>query len=61
MIITIDIDKLRQYMLDSSYCAFIVGDFGGALAEAADIENALDEDLVEMAKRQGIDLRRFEV
>ena len=36
MIITIDIDKLRQYMLDDRYGAFLVGDFGGALAEAAE-------------------------
>ena len=48
-------------MLDNSYGAFFIGDFGGALAEAADIENASDEELVEMAERQGIDLRRFEV
>ena len=61
MIITIDIDKLRQYMLDNSYGAFFIGDFGGALAEAADIENASDKELVEMAERQGIDLRKFEV
>ena len=61
MIITIDIDKLRQYMLDNSYGAFFIGDFGGALAEAADIEKASDEELIEMADRQGSDLRRFEV
>ncbi len=61
MMITIDIDALRKYMLDNSYAAFFVGDFGGALAESVDIENASDEELVEMAKRQGIDLRRFEV
>ena len=61
MIITIDIDKLRQYMLENSYGAFFVGDFGGALAEAVDIESASDEELIEMAERQGIDLRRFEV
>jgi hypothetical protein len=61
MMITIDIDKLRQYMLDNSYGAFFVGDFGGALAEAADIENATDKELIEIAKRQGIDLRNFEV
>lgn len=61
MIITIDIDKLRQYMLDNSYGAFFIGDFGGALAEAADIEKASDEELIAMAERQGIDLRRFEV
>ena len=58
---TIDISRLREYMLDNSYGAFFVGDFGGALAEAADIENASDEELIEMAIRQGIDLRRFEV
>ena len=61
MMITIDIDALREYMLDNSYAAFFVGDFGGALAESVDIENASDEELVEMAKRQGIDLRKFEV
>ena len=61
MIITIDIDKLRQYMLDNSYGAFFIGDFGGALAEAADIEKASDEELIEMADRQGSDLRRFDI
>ena len=61
MIITIDIDALRKYMLDNSYAAFFVGDFGGALAEAVDIENASYEELIEMAERQGIDLRRFQI
>ena len=58
---TIDVDKLRKYMLDNSYAAFFVGDFGGALVEAVDIENASDEELVQMAINQGIDLSRFEV
>ena len=48
-------------MLDNSYAAFFVGDFGGALAESVDIENASDEELIEMAERQGIDLRRFQI
>ena len=61
MNITIDIDALRKYMLDNSYGAFFCGDFGGALVEAVDIERASDEELVEMAVRQGIDLRKFEV
>jgi len=29
--------------------------------EAVDVERASDEELVEMAQRQGIDLRRYEV
>ena len=38
-----------------------MGGFGGALAESVEIERASDEELVEMAQRQGIDLRRFEI
>ena len=57
----IDIDKLRKDMLDNCYGAFFVGDFGGALVESVDIEKATDEELVEMAMRQGIDLRRYEI
>lgn len=61
MDITIDIDALRKYILDNSYAAFFVGDFGGALVETVDIENASDEESIEMAESQGIDLRRLEV
>lgn len=57
----IDVDKLRQYMLDNDYAGFFVGDLGGFMAESADIENASADELIEMAKRQGIDLRMFEV
>ena len=57
----IDVDKLREDMLNEDLGAFFVGGFGGALVEAADVERASDEELVEMAQRQGIDLRRYEV
>ena len=57
----IDIDKLRKDMLDNCYGTFFVGDLGGALAESVGIEKATDEELVEIAKRQCIDLKRYEV
>ena len=57
----IDVDKLREDMLNESYGAFFCGGFGGALVESIDIERASDEELVEMAVRQGIDMRRYEV
>ncbi|MBE6029185.1 MAG: hypothetical protein E7221_04830 [Clostridiales bacterium] len=57
----IDVDKLREDMLNEDYGAFFVGGFGGALAESVEIERASDEELVEMAQRQGIDLRKYEV
>ena len=41
----IDIDKLRKDMLDN----------------CPDIERASDEELIEMAQKQGIDLRKYEI
>lgn len=57
----IDVDKLRDDMLNEDLGAFFGGGFGGALVEAVDVERASDEELVEIAQRQGIDLRRYEV
>jgi len=59
--VIIDVDKLRDDMLQEDLGAFFGGGFGGALVEAVDVERASDEELVEMAQRQGIDLRRYEV
>ncbi len=52
----IDIDKLRKDMLDNCYALFF-----SALAETPDIERASDEELIEMAQKQGIDLRKYEI
>ena len=57
----IDVDKLRDDMLNEDLGAYFGGGFGGALMEAIDVERASDEELVEMAQRQGIDLRKYEV
>ena len=57
----IDVDKLREDMRNEDLGAFFGGGFGGALIEAIDIERASDEELVDMALKQGIDLRRYEV
>lgn len=57
----IDVDKLREDMRNEDLGAFFGGGFGGALVEAIDIEKASDEELVDMALKQGIDLRKYEV
>lgn len=57
----IDIDKLRKDMLDNCYALYFASDIIAALAETPDIEKASDEELIEIAKKQGIDLRRYEV
>ena len=58
---TIDIDKLRKDMLDNCYALYFASDIVAALAETPDIEEASDEELIKIAKKQGIDLRRYEV
>ena len=57
----IDVDKLREDMRNEDLGAFFGGGFGGALAESVEIERASDEELVDMALQQGIDLRKYEV
>ena len=45
-------------MLDNCYALFFSADIVAALAETPDIERASDEELIEMAQKQGIDLRK---
>ena len=57
----IDIDELRQDMINESMGAFFGGGFGGALVEGFDIHRVSDEEVVEIALRKGIDLSGYEV
>lgn len=57
----IDVDKLREDMRNEGLAGFFGGGFGGALIEAIDVDRASDKELVDMALKQGIDLRRYEV
>lgn len=59
--ITIDVDELRDDLRNECLGAFFGGGFGGALVESFDVDRATPEELVEMAQRQGIDLRRYQV
>lgn len=59
--ITIDINKLRKDMLDESLGAFFVGGFGGGMISTFGIEHASPEKLVDIAVKQGIDLRKYQV
>ena len=58
---TIDIEKLREDLKQECYGAFFGGGFGGALMESFDVEKASPEKLVEMAKENGLDLRKYEI
>ena len=57
---TIDIDKLRKYLIE--YCGTaMMGGFPAAVLDLADIERMDGHELCRKAERLGIDLRRFEV
>ena len=57
----IDIEELREELKQECYGAAFCGGFGGALVKSHDVEKASPEELVRMAEKEGIDLRRFEV
>ena len=58
---TIDIDALREAVKEECYAACFGGGIGPAILEAFDADRATPLQLIEMARRWGIDLRRFEV
>ena len=55
---TIDVDKLRSYMLDFCGSAMMSG-YPAALLDVASVERASGKELCRMAERSGVDLRRF--
>lgn len=59
--IIIDVDELRNDLREECFGAFFGGGFGGALIESFDVDRATPEELVEIAQRQGIDLRKYEI
>ena len=56
----IDIDPLKDYLLD--YCGTaMLGGFPAALLDVADIEHMSGEELCRKAEELGIDLRKFAI
>ena len=60
-IVTIDIERLREDLHSEDLGAYFGGGFGGALMEAFDIDNAMPEELMQIAQDRGVDLRRYVV
>ncbi len=58
--VTIDVDALRDYLLD--YCgSAMMTDFPAALLDVADVEHASGEELCRMAEEMGVDMSRFAI
>lgn len=56
----IDFDKLRQDLLDYFGTAMTMG-FGAAIIDLSNIENASNEELINIAKQNGFDLNKYVV
>jgi hypothetical protein len=52
----VDIDRLRQDMLNDCYGAFYGGGYGGAMYSSFEIERAGGQELVDLAQRLGYSL-----
>lgn len=50
----IDVERLKEKMIQDSKAAFYAGGHGGAFFEAMDIKKASHEEVLEIAKRKGM-------
>ena len=57
--VTIDVEALRQELLMDAEAAFYGGGYGGAMMEAFEIERATPQELVAIAERAGVDVRKY--
>ncbi len=57
---TIDVDELREYLIDYCGTAMTSG-FPAAILDLSDIESMSGYELCRKAESMGIDLRKFEV
>ena len=57
----IDVDALREDMKQECYGAFFGGGFGGAMSSSFEIESASEDELIDLALRQGVDLEKYEI
>lgn len=55
-----DFGDLRDDMMEEDLGGYFAGGYGGSLMEAAEVESASPEELLEMAEEQGYDLSKYE-
>ena len=56
---SIDVKRLRRDLQNQALGAYFDGGIGPALIDAATVERASDDEVIRIAKQNGIDLRRY--
>ena len=56
---TVNIEKLRDDIKNELYAAFFGGGFGGALIATFDIDKMSDEEIIEYALKNHMDLSKY--
>lgn len=57
----IDVDKLREDLKNDLYGAFFGGGYGGALVESFDIDKMSDEEVINEAIKNNVNLSKYTV
>ena len=56
---SIDVKKLRRDMQNEALGAYFGGGIAPALIDVSNIDRASDDEVIRIAKRMGVDLRRY--
>lgn len=56
---SIDVKRLRRDLQNQALGAYFGGGIGPALIDASNIDRASDDEVIRIAKRMGVDLRRY--
>ena len=56
----VDIEEIRRDLIENSHGAFYNGGFGGAMVEAQDIKRMSPDEIISLAKEQGLNLEKYQ-
>ena len=56
----VDIEEIRRDLIENSHGAFYIGGFGGAMVEVQDIKRMSPDEIISLAKEQGLNLEKYQ-
>ena len=56
----IDVEKIREDLLQDTLGAFFIGGYGGAVIEGKNIKDMSSEEIVSLAIKHGLNLKKYQ-